>query len=277
MVIKNGFELKSAQRVLFDGNIIENVWKNGQMGFAIVLTVRSAQSGDIAVVNDVTITNNLLKNVVAGVNTNSRDNQCGVEPYTKCQNAGSQARWNIANNLILFYDPTAPGGERNVALQVNGGTDRIKGGQGPLQDVVFQHNTMVAAPSRPCWNSIFFSGNGMKPPFNNLTSDIWILDNVLCRQPTGDWGLQGTNGLSQYMGSTNSASQDLNKRFLGNVMYLAPQDRGQPFPPHNLSTTKEFRFADPAAGNYDLVQPKWSETSDGKLAGVDSSALPKPQ
>ena len=109
MVIKNGFELKSAQRVLFDSNTIENVWKNGQLGFAIVLTVRSAQSGDIAVVNDVTITNNLLKNVVAGINTNSRDNQCGVAPYTKCQNAGSQARWNIINNLILFYDPTAAG------------------------------------------------------------------------------------------------------------------------------------------------------------------------
>lgn len=57
-VEKNGLELKSAQRVLFDSNVIENVWMAGQMGFAIVLTVRTSQSGDFAVVNDITITNN---------------------------------------------------------------------------------------------------------------------------------------------------------------------------------------------------------------------------
>src|SRR5271169_742611 len=63
MVVKNAFEIKSGQRVLFDGNTIENVWRAGQNGFAIVLTVRSSQSGDIAVVNDITVTNNILKNV----------------------------------------------------------------------------------------------------------------------------------------------------------------------------------------------------------------------
>ena len=67
MVVKNAFEVKSGQRILFDSNVIENVWANGQMGYAIVLTVRSSQSGDFAVVNDVTITNNILKNVVSGV------------------------------------------------------------------------------------------------------------------------------------------------------------------------------------------------------------------
>lgn len=90
-VEKNAFELKSAQRVLFDSNLVENVWAGGQMGFAIVLTVRSTQSGDFAVVNDVTITNNVLKNVVSGVNTLAKDDQCGVAPYINCKNAGSQA------------------------------------------------------------------------------------------------------------------------------------------------------------------------------------------
>ena len=53
--IKNAFELKSGQRVLFDGNTIENVWMNAQVGFAIQLTPRTSQSGDIAVVYDVAI------------------------------------------------------------------------------------------------------------------------------------------------------------------------------------------------------------------------------
>ncbi len=77
MVVKNAFEIKSGQRVLFDNNLIENVWADGQLGFAIVLTVRSGQSGDMAVVNDITITNNVLKNVVSGVNSGAADDTCG--------------------------------------------------------------------------------------------------------------------------------------------------------------------------------------------------------
>ena len=38
-IVKNLFELKNAQRVLFEGNILENTWGGfSQKGFAIVLT-----------------------------------------------------------------------------------------------------------------------------------------------------------------------------------------------------------------------------------------------
>jgi hypothetical protein len=110
LVEKNAFELKSAQRVLFDSNIIQNVWIAGQNGYAVVLTVRTSQSGDIAVVNDITITNNILRNVTAGFNSGAKDDTCGIAPYTSCKNSGSQARWYIANNLVTFYDPTIKSG-----------------------------------------------------------------------------------------------------------------------------------------------------------------------
>ncbi len=45
MVVKNAFEVKSGQRILFDSNVIENVWAHAQMGFAIVLTVRHRAVG----------------------------------------------------------------------------------------------------------------------------------------------------------------------------------------------------------------------------------------
>jgi hypothetical protein len=271
MVVKNAFELKSAQRVLFDSNFIENVWAGGQIGYAIVLTVRASQSGDFAVVSDVTITNNVLKNVVSGFNTLAKDDQCGTPTYAKCQNAGGQGHWNISNNLILFYDPKQPGGNRNLGLALNGGNDRVNSAPGVLRDLVFQHNTMVASPSSPCWNSIYFNSGGQKPPISNLTNNVWVLDNVLCQAPTGDWGQQGTSGLTQYMGTADN-SQGLDKRFYGNVIYGG---RPASFPSHNLVTTKSIRWADPAKGNYDLVDPKWSETTDGKPAGIDFSLLPQ--
>jgi hypothetical protein len=148
-VEKNAFEIKSAQRVLFDSNTIQNVWAAEQAGYAIVLTVRTSQSGDIAVVNDITITNNLLNNVVAGFNTIAKDDVCGAGGgYPNCHNAGSQDRWYIANNQITFYDPTRPGGARNVAVAFNTGMDRLNNkAQGIMRDVVFQHNTTVSAPS----------------------------------------------------------------------------------------------------------------------------------
>jgi len=274
MVVKNALELKSAQRVLVDSNVIENVWAAAQMGYAMVLTVRSSQSGDTAVVNDITITNNILKNVVAGFNTLAKDDQCGTPSYPNCHNAGSQARWNIFNNLILFYDPTISGGNRNVGINIQPGLDRINNTHGMLQDVVFQHNTTVSAASKPCWNSVFFGAGGQNLPFNNLTYNIWLQDNALCRQPTGDWGLQGTSGLTQYMGSPNTPPNDLTQRFYGNVVWVQPGDKVQTFPYGNLAQTTAFTYVDPSTLNYQLLTPYWTTTSDGQESGINNNNLP---
>jgi hypothetical protein len=41
-IVKNHFELKNAQRVLFEGNILENVWGGfSQMGFSVLLTPKN--------------------------------------------------------------------------------------------------------------------------------------------------------------------------------------------------------------------------------------------
>jgi hypothetical protein len=274
MTVKNAFELKSAQRVLFDSNVIENVWANAQMGYAIVLTVRTTQSGDIAVVNDITITNNVLKNVVSGFNTLAKDDQCGTSPYPNCHNAGSQDRWNISNNVMLFYDPNAQGGSRNAGISIQPGLDRINNKVGMLQDVVFQHNTMVSAASTPCWNSVFFGSGGQSLPLSNLTSNIWILDNALCRQPSGDYGLQGTSGLTQYMGNPITPPNDLTQRYYGNVMWVQPGDKVQSFPYSNLAQTTAFTYVNPSAMNYQLLTPYWLTTSDGQESGINNSKMP---
>ncbi|MBK9182212.1 MAG: hypothetical protein IPM83_03640 [Ignavibacteria bacterium] len=74
--IKNLFELKTGRRVLLDGNTLENSWADlpiGQSGYAILLTVR-AEGGKApqADVSDVTITNNIVRNVGAGITISDR-------------------------------------------------------------------------------------------------------------------------------------------------------------------------------------------------------------
>jgi hypothetical protein len=268
-VVKNSFECKSCLRVLFDGNIIENVWVSGQLGFAVMLTVRSGQSGDFAVVKDLTITNNIIKNVVSGFNSLAKDDTCGGSAYADCKSAGSQSNWYIVNNLITFFDPSLPGGSKNIGFLFSRGIDRPNGGIiGVLQDIVLQHNTMVSSSSTPCWSSIYFSAGGSQPVPSHVTNDVWILDNVLCRQPNGDHGLRGTEGLNMYMGDP----PPVDRRFKGNVMFAATSDLKYSYPPTNTLQAR-VSYVDPSADNYQLASPTWIQTTDGTIAGVNESRL----
>src|SRR5208337_3279622 len=89
-VVKNLFEIKSAQRVLVDSNVMENNWVSGQVGFAVALTVRTNSSGILAVVDDITFTNNIVKNVASGITLLAKDDQC--QPANGCTNPGELNR-----------------------------------------------------------------------------------------------------------------------------------------------------------------------------------------
>ena len=64
-IVKNHFELKNAQRVLFEGNLLENCWGGfSQTGFSILLTPKNQNNRCPACrVTDVTIRYNKINNV----------------------------------------------------------------------------------------------------------------------------------------------------------------------------------------------------------------------
>ena len=67
--VKNIFELKNARNVVVENNILENHWKEGQPGFAIVLTPRNSNGACTwCVVENVRFQYNLVRNIAAGVN-----------------------------------------------------------------------------------------------------------------------------------------------------------------------------------------------------------------
>ena len=265
-MVKNNLEFKSAQRVLVDGNMLENVWVGGnQQGYSVLFTVRTSQSGDIAVVDDITFTNNILQNVGAGFSTLYHDYECGTRFYRKCSKPGETRRIEVYNNLVLFRDPSLPGGVRNIGLEM----------AHLMTDFVLQHNTFVPVPGTNCWHAVYFSvaRDTRWPPKESITNNVWILDNALCRQPTGDFGGKGTKGLTYYMG----APTPLDPRFLGNVMYVPSNNQVQQFPAHNYSTTVAFTYTDPKNGDYQLLIPDWLDTSDGQEAGINNTLLQRHQ
>jgi hypothetical protein len=246
-VVKNNLECKSCSRLLADGNTFENIWNAAQGGAAIVLTVRTGQSGDNAVVDDITISNNVLKNVVSGFATLSHDYTCGTSQYPNCKNLGESLRVKIYNNLILFGNVANLNGGRNFGLET----------AVELTDWVFQHNTLVPAAGTTPWASVYFNGRtGVQTPWQSTTHNVWILDNVFTRQPTGD----SARPISEYMGDPDP----LATRFYGNVMYAPKGETVKTWwPVHNYATTVAVTL-----DNTDqLVTPQWSDTTDGVVAG----------
>jgi hypothetical protein len=261
-VEKNNLEFKSARRVLVTGNTLENAWKSGQEGYSVVLTVRSSQSGNIAVVDDITIKSNILKNVVSGFNTLEHDDACGAQyGYPNCTNPGEEKRWKIDDNLVLFANPNGLGGTRNWGVAVS-----------PNQtDVVFQHNTLIPYPGTSCDGSIYFESDQSWPwpPPQSYTHNVWLLDNVFCTQPTGDWGGLGAAALNYYMGDP----APLAPRFYGNVMYVPSSQKLGAWPLHNYATMVPFTYDAPTIGNYQLLTPYWTDTTDGQVSGISWSIL----
>jgi len=95
--VKNLFEIKMGRRIVLDSNILEYTWQHHQIGFAIVLTVRTEDAlVPLSVVEDIQISNNIIRHTGCGVN------MLGVDDWNKGAGLGKTQRINIRNNL--FYD-----------------------------------------------------------------------------------------------------------------------------------------------------------------------------
>jgi hypothetical protein len=91
--VKNLFELKNARRVIVDRNIFENNWVDAQAGSGILFTVRNDEGGaPWSIVEDVTFTNNIVKNSPAALNLLGRDD---LKPSQRSR------KLTISNNLFM--------------------------------------------------------------------------------------------------------------------------------------------------------------------------------
>jgi hypothetical protein len=266
-VEKNNLEFKSARRVVVTGNTFENTWTSAQVGYSVLFTIRTSQSGNIAVVDDIELASNILQNVDRGFSTLEQDDQCGPPSYPSCTNKGESKRIWVHNNLILLSTNLDVGSQGHNWAHLDGGSSHL--GDAGLTDYVFQHNTALVIDGSKMWGYIFSTNQSGCPPTTSSTHNLWILDNVFARQPTGDCGYQGTTGLGYYMGDPSP----LAPRYLGNVMFVPSGDPIATWPVHNYATTVPFTYVNPGGGDDQLLTPYWTDTSDGQLSGIDWDAL----
>lgn len=250
--VKNILEFKDAQRVLVEGNVLENNWAQAQVGFAVVLTPRGQQGrAPWCTVADITFRYNILTHSGSGFNIAGQDNTSPSEP--------SQRIW-IHDNLVLDIDGAKWGGDGRLYQILNGG--RANTHLAIPHDITISHNTgfqsgaiLVAAdsPDRPILRCLF-------------------IDNI---QPHGNFGIAGSG---RRPGSQSIATYFAESAFTHNVIFdFPPRSAPSDYPLGNFfpSDVNAVHFVDAKNGDFHLgpASRYRHAAADGKDIGADIDAL----
>jgi hypothetical protein len=234
--VKNLFELKSAQRVMFSGNVMENCWASAQVGFAVVLTVRSQNGRNpTAVVKDVVVSNNLIRHVghgvnILGVDTNGQGQTSEITITNNVFSDVNGAKWSSgAGRLFQILN-----GARNITVDHN---------------TAFHDGPIIMADERPSPGLVFR---------NNIV--LGTSNGVI-----GSGTAIGTATLNAYFPEFVFQHNVI----VGGNAAQYPPSNGFP------KTLSAIGFQDYSNGNLALLpdSPFVLESSDGSAPGADYAAL----
>jgi hypothetical protein len=240
-VSKNLIELKNAQRVVIDGNVIENNWAGDQAGYAIVLTPRNYNGvAPWSAVRDVTITNNIIRHSAGAIN---------ILGYDDTESTGSALteRIVVRNNLFEDIDPASWGGGLTKCFLV---------GQG-ASEVTFDRNTILHG------TTTIVSAYGKPMPKFVFTNNVTI---------HGKYGVMG--------GSSSPGNPTLKMYFPSAVFTGNVLAGGNPslYPPGNsFPSIAAFNasFVDVESGDYRILASSsfYSAGAGGTTPGTNFTAL----
>jgi hypothetical protein len=185
-IVKNQFELKNAQRVLFEANILENVWGGfSQSGYSIVLTPKNQASGTASIcptcqVTDVTIRYNVLSHagggfqIATGLNSNGGMALAGARfsIHDIILDDISASRYNGSGTLFQISNSWTANVLNTISI------NHITG----FPDAMSHSLTMGNALSNPTMTGLSFTNNivnaGRYPVWNTGGSTSCAFQNV---------------------------------------------------------------------------------------------------
>lgn len=260
-VVKNLLELKNAQRVLFEGNILQYTWGGfSQAGYAILLTPKNQSSGGVNVcplcqVTDITIRYSTISHVGSGLQVANGLSDTGGSPL-----AGE--RYSIHDLTIDDINPTLYVGT-GVLAQVSMGL-----GVPLLQQVDFNHIT--GFPPSTLLNVGDFTTS--EPKISNFTFNNSIVN--ASAYPVWSTGGGSTNCAFTDKPITTFAACFNPYYFTNNVLVNVPNNSPSTswpvgnFFPTTMSTVGFTNYNNGNGGNYQLLS-----TSPYKNAGTDGLDL----
>jgi hypothetical protein len=202
--VKNLFEIKNGQRILFDGNTLENIWPAAQNGTAINLkSVNQEQSAPWSRAGDITITNNTCKNCFRGLSLLGTDpSQPGVK-MTRLMIRNNV--WEIVGDYFAYIN----NGADDVVIDrntINNTQSLIQGENSPSARLIFTGNRV--ASSLP----FGVKGDGTAPGLDTLNryfpSHIFtanlIIGGATGNYPAGNWYTVASVPPSASVGADNA-------------------------------------------------------------------------
>lgn len=199
--VKNLFELKNAQRVLVEENVMEGNWLSAQVGFAVVLTVRD-QDGTApwCTIRDVIVRNNVVRDSSAFLSVLGLDDE--ERASVRMQNV------QVYNNLAYRIDHALYGGS-DKSVQVIASPRNLS----------ITNNTIL---SNNDGSFLFLS------PDDTVAQGFAFQRNIVYE---GDYGIVG-NGTAVGLPSWQ-AGVDATSRFDGNVIRRGTSGRTLSYPGSN--------------------------------------------
>jgi hypothetical protein len=268
-IVKNLLELKNAQRVLVEGNIMDYSWGGfSQSGFAILLTPKNQASGNggnlcpVCQATDVTIRYNLVRHVGAGLQIAN----------ALSDNGGAQLdgqRYTIHDLLIDDMDGKKYNGA-NLFAQLSVGA-----GAPLLQNLTIDHVTAFPSSTMLSIGKMVATNGPMK--------NFVFTNNILSMGKYPVWSTGGGPKNCAFFDKPLTTFDACFKpyTFAGNV--LMGDTTAYPssaWPPRNFfpSTAKDVRFVNYSGGNggdYHLQpsSPYKGKGTDGKDPGADIDAI----
>jgi hypothetical protein len=241
--VKNLFELKNARRVLVEGNLLENIWRAGQTGFAVQITPRNQEGrAPWSTVEDVTFRYNVIRHAGSAFN---------ISGWDDLQASAQARRIQIAHNVISDIDGGRWGGA-GIFVQI---------GNAPAS-LTIERNTVVHTGT-------------VLAVYGTKSGAPWKIDGLAFRDNLLKHNQYGVKGDGLAVGQQTLAAYFLNLIFDRNV--LAGGSAGV-YPAGNYFPTEaEFlsAFANAAAEDYSLVAttPFRTSATDGGPVGADVATV----
>ncbi len=268
-IVKNLFELKNAQRVLFEGNVLENSWGGfTQTGFGIVLTPKNQGENTCPVcqVTDVTIRYCRMSHVASGFQVGNGLSDAGAAPK-----AGE--RYSIHDIVIDDIQGNAAKGF-GILAQISQGSSSKTIGDVPiptLRDLKMDHITAF-----PPDGLLVLGGplSGERMTGFSFTNNLVTVG----QRPIGSTGGGPQRNCAAAGRGPESILQTcfVNYSFTNNALV----DAGGGWPKGNISVKnlKDAHFVDYLSGNggdYHLASgsPLKNASSDHRDVGADLDAI----
>jgi hypothetical protein len=239
--IKNLLELKLGKRVLIEGNLFENNWADGQVGFAIVLkSVNQSGSAPWSETSDVMIRNNIVRNSAHGIDISAHPEPYPVIPLSRVA---------LVNNLLYSLGVTATFvGQDARGIMTDGGT----------ANMTILNNTVVGSTAHALLLHGTQSGGTLSMRNNIVETWIKSADGL-------GWGTYALTGhLAQW-------------EALGNAFVISYANVVAEHPINNMypSTMAGVGFVDLAGRNYRLSASSTlrGKGTDGRDPGADIDAV----